>query len=48
MKPSVELYEVKKDVECLECGCKGAVQSYGRYHPHGVGELADEIKSYEE
>lgn len=46
-KQKIKLYEVRKDVRCVKCGNKGAVQSYGKYYPNGVGELADEIKSYE-
>lgn len=47
MKPKVKLYTVQKDVVCLQCGNKGAIQSYGTYYEKGVGELADDIKSYE-
>ncbi|MFF2876373.1 hypothetical protein ACFVR2_08635 [Gottfriedia sp. NPDC057991] len=47
MKKSIELYTVRENVICLNCGNKGAVQSYGKYYPNGVGELADKIKSYE-
>ncbi|MGF7535331.1 hypothetical protein AAGG74_16905 [Bacillus mexicanus] len=42
-----DLYEIKEDVVCLKCGNKGAIQYYGRYYPKGVGDLADEIKTYE-
>lgn len=47
-KPQVPLYTIRKDVVCLQCNSKGAVQGYGEYFPKGVGELADEIKSYED
>jgi hypothetical protein len=36
----VELYTVNKNVECLECGCKAAVQDYGTYHENGLGDEA--------
>lgn len=42
------LYTVRHDVECVKCQNKGAVKSYGEYYPKGVGELADDIKSYED
>jgi DNA-directed RNA polymerase subunit RPC12/RpoP len=48
MTKKVELFTIRKDVECLKCGNIGAIQSYGKYYPNGVGELADEIKSYED
>ena len=47
MNDAVELYTVRSDVQCLRCGCRGAVQSYGKYYPEGVGELADKYKSFE-
>ena len=40
MKPQVDLYSVNKDVRCVKCGNKGAIQSYGRYHRKGMGEKA--------
>lgn len=48
MKEGIWLYTVEKDVKCLECGSKGAIQEYGKYFSQGVGKLADEIKSYED
>ncbi|MFP3726984.1 hypothetical protein U8V72_17555 [Priestia filamentosa] len=48
MSDSVELYKIRKDVICLKCNNKGAVRSYGQYYPYGVGNLANEIKSYED
>ncbi|WP_121616591.1 hypothetical protein [Virgibacillus halodenitrificans] len=47
MEKAVELFSIKKNVVCLKCGNIGAIQSYGKYYPHGVGELDDEIKAYE-
>lgn len=40
-----ELYEINKNVKCLKCGNKGAIQSYGRWYPHGLGDKVDEFKS---
>lgn len=37
------LYEVKKDVICIKCGHKGAIQSYGKYYPHGLGDEVDKL-----
>lgn len=42
--PSIKLYEVREDVKCLKCGCKGAVKSYGTYYPIGLGNRIDELK----
>lgn len=47
MKKEVELYSVCKDVECLNCKGKGAIQSYGLFYPNGVGELADKYSYHE-
>lgn len=44
----VKLYEVNVDAICLKCKCKGAVKLYGRYYPEGIGDLADEVRGFEE
>lgn len=47
-KKGTKVYQVRKDVRCLSCHNKGAIQYYGNYHPNGVGELADEISAYKD
>ncbi|PLS18884.1 hypothetical protein CVD28_00340 [Bacillus sp. M6-12] len=47
-KKTDTLYTVLKDVKCVKCENRGAIQHYGKYYPKGVGELADEIKVYED
>ncbi|MFD0050057.1 hypothetical protein ACFVHQ_12070 [Actinomycetes bacterium NPDC127524] len=47
MKQYTELFTVVYNAICLRCKNKGAVQPYGRYFPHGVGELADQHKIFE-
>lgn len=47
MKQSEELFTVREDVVCLECGNKGAIQHYARYYPNGIREKADGITSLE-
>ncbi|MED4284718.1 hypothetical protein P4679_22625 [Priestia megaterium] len=47
MKEGIWLYTVENNVKCLECGNKGAIQEYGKYFANGVGELAAEVKAYE-
>ena len=29
------LYTIQRGVKCLHCGCRGAVQYYGKYYPEG-------------
>lgn len=41
------LFTVVKDVICVACGNKGAVQPYGDYYPNGVGAFADDFPPYE-
>jgi hypothetical protein len=41
----IRLYEVRKDVKCLKCGCKGAVISYGHWYPNGMGDRALKLPS---
>jgi len=36
------LYEIKKDVKCVECGNIGAVMSYGEFYENGLGDKIDE------
>jgi len=36
-----ELYVVNQNVKCIKCGHKGAVQFYGNYYPHGLGDKID-------
>jgi hypothetical protein len=38
-----DLYEVNKNVKCLKCGGKGAIQHYARYYPSGLGDNVDEF-----
>ena len=47
MNEPEELFTIIPNVICLKCGNKGAVQPYGKYYPDGVGELADQYKSFE-
>ena len=35
-----ELYIINRDVICLNCNHKGAIQSYGKWYDHGMGEYA--------
>lgn len=44
---SVKLFTIREDVICVKCGNKGAVQHYGNYFPDGIGDIADNIESYE-
>lgn len=39
--PSVELYTINKNVVCLKCGNKGAIQSYGHWYENGLGDKAN-------
>ena len=41
------LYEVNKNVRCIKCGCKGAIQSYGIWNSNGIGDKADIFKFME-
>lgn len=40
MTEGIPLYVIKKDVVCLKCGNKGAVQSFGEYYSNGLKEKA--------
>jgi hypothetical protein len=42
---STILYEINKDVQCLKCGNKGAVQSYGKWYPKGLGDKVDQFET---
>lgn len=44
---NVDLYTIKKDVICLECGGVGAIQSYGKYYPNGLEGKYKDIKVLE-
>lgn len=46
-KEGTKVFSIRKDVRCIACKNKGAIQFYGNYHPKGVGNLADEISAYE-
>jgi hypothetical protein len=46
-KKGQSLYTVRRDVKCLSCGCKGAIQRYGTYYPRGLGEKAEGIEVLE-
>lgn len=46
-KKGYSLYTVRRDVKCLSCGYKGAIQRYGIYYPKGLGGKAEEIKALE-
>lgn len=47
-KEQTPLYTIRRDVKCVKCGNKGAVKGYGEYFSKGVGELADEVQSFED
>lgn len=36
------LYKVYKNVICVNCESRGAIQHYGDYYPKGVGVMADQ------
>lgn len=38
-----ELFTVRKDVHCIKCGNKGAVQYYGDYYPMGTGNRLSKL-----
>lgn len=42
---SVQLFTVNPNVFCLKCGHKGAIQSYGNWYEHGLGDKVDELGS---
>ena len=42
---SVHLFTINENVICLKCGNKGAVQSYGKWHPKGLGNEVDKFES---
>ena len=42
--PNIKLFEIKENVKCVKCGCKGAVKYYGNYFPNGLGSRVDEYK----
>lgn len=42
---STILYEINKNVKCLKCGNKGAVQSYGKWYPKGLGDKVDQFET---
>lgn len=44
-KPKAILYEVNKNVRCLKCGHKGAIQGYGEWYENGLGNIVDEFES---
>jgi hypothetical protein len=46
--PAYQLYTVREDLRCLKCDHIGAIKYYGKYYPAGVGNLADEIDTYED
>lgn len=39
----VSIYEVNRNVVCLECGHRGAIQSYGKLYEDGLGDKVDEF-----
>lgn len=39
-----KIYNVRDDVRCTACGCKGAVQYAGTYYPHGMKEELDKYE----
>lgn len=45
--PKIKLYEVNKDVRCVKCGNRGAVQSYGEWCVSGLGEDVGDSKALE-
>lgn len=32
---NIDLYEIKTNVKCIKCNCKGAVHSYGTWYENG-------------
>lgn len=40
---SDKLYTINKNVKCVKCGNKGAIQIYGWYYPSGLGDRVDEF-----
>lgn len=37
-KQGISLYEINPNVYCLNCGHKGAIQSYGTWYESGLGD----------
>lgn len=46
-KEAIPLYTINKNVKCLKCGNKGAVKSYGKWCPDGLGDSVGESKFLE-
>jgi hypothetical protein len=46
-RPNYDLYLVDRNIKCIVCGHKGAVEYFGRWHPKGMGDKVDEIKTEE-
>ncbi len=36
--PEFDLYEVNRNVRCTNCGHRGAIQSFGKWYPNGLGD----------
>ncbi len=41
--PNIPLYEIKKDVKCIECGNTCAIRYYGKYYPVGLKSNAGQF-----
>jgi len=39
----IRLYEINKNVRCIKCRHKGAVQFYGQWYPNGLGDDARKV-----
>lgn len=46
-KQSYSLYEINRNVKCLSCGHKGAIQVFGDWYSKGLGEKVNGIISFE-
>jgi len=44
---NIKLYTIKKNVKCVACGNKGAVQSYAKLYPGGLGDEVGDSKVLE-
>lgn len=41
------LYTINKSVKCVKCGNRGAVKSYAKWYPDGLGDEVGESKFLE-
>lgn len=44
-KQRVDLYTINKNVKCVVCGNKGAIQAYAEWCPNGLGDEVEDSES---